>query len=67
MKGKVKWFNQVKGYGFIKGDEDGQEVFVHYKELVDKSKRELLVEGAAVDYGVTTGPRGVAATGVSLV
>ncbi len=67
MNGKVKWFNQVKGYGFLKNDEDGLEVFIHYKELVDKSKRDLLVENAAVEYEVKQGPKGLAASGVKVL
>jgi CspA family cold shock protein len=66
MKGKVKWFNQVKGYGFIKNDEGGEEVFVHHSALVDKSKREGLVENAAVEFEVKQGPKGLSAVQVQL-
>jgi CspA family cold shock protein len=39
MKGKVKWFNTNKGYGFIL-TEDGKEYFVHWKSIVTKSANE---------------------------
>ncbi len=42
MKGKVKWFNKNKGYGFIITD-DSKEYFVHWKSIVTNSPRELKV------------------------
>jgi len=42
MKGKVKWFNKNKGYGFILTD-DNKEYFVHWKSIVTNSPRELKV------------------------
>jgi CspA family cold shock protein len=46
MKGTIKWFNQRKGYGFIKG-EDGKDIFVH---RTDVPAGTLLNEGDSVEY-----------------
>jgi len=54
--GVVKWFNEVKGFGFIIG-ADGAEVFVHYKNVAGEGFRSL-DEGMRVSYVPGTGPRG---------
>ena len=62
MKGKVKWFNAEKGYGFII-DEEGKEVFVHFSAIkVDGYK--TLNEGEEVTFEVVQGDRGPLATDV---
>jgi CspA family cold shock protein len=60
--GKVKWFNDAKGYGFITGD-DGTDVFVHYSSIQGQGFRSLS-EGQAVTYDVENGPKGPQATNV---
>ena len=61
-KGKVKWFNNQKGYGFIAAD-DGEDVFVHYSAIqIDGYK--TLTEGQAVEFDVTEGPKGKQAANV---
>ena len=53
-KGKVKWFNNAKGYGFI-GREDGPDVFVHYSAIqLDGYK--TLKEGDEVEFDIVEGP-----------
>ena len=47
--GRVKWFNPVKGYGFIKPDGGGRDVFVHIS-AVEKAGHTSLSEGAKVSY-----------------
>lgn len=64
MKGKVKWYNRVKGYGFIVPDEGGAEVFVHYSAIVGDKKARLLDEGQVVEFEVKEGPKGPAAADV---
>jgi CspA family cold shock protein len=65
MKGKVKWYNRVKGYGFIVPEEGGAEVFVHYSAIqADKKKDRLLEEGQGVEFEVKEGPKGPAAANV---
>jgi CspA family cold shock protein len=60
--GKVKWFNEAKGFGFITC-EDGQDAFVHYSEIsMDGFK--TLAEGDAVEFDIQPGPKGPKATQV---
>ena len=54
-RGKVEWFSEEKGYGFIEG-EDG-DFFVHYTEIVGEGLR-TLEEGSEVDFEVVEGRRG---------
>ena len=61
-KGTVKWFNDAKGYGFIRC-EDGTEVFVHHSAIQATGFRSL-TEGQAVQFEVTQGPKGKQAANV---
>jgi len=64
-RGKVKWFNPEKGYGFIARD-DGRDVFVHYSAIqMDGFK--TLDEGALVEFDVVEGARGLQAANVMKV
>jgi CspA family cold shock protein len=61
-KGKVKWFNNAKGYGFI-GREDGPDVFVHYSAIqLDGYK--TLKEGDEVEFDIVEGQKGPQADAV---
>ena len=61
-EGRVKWFNEKKGFGFITKD-DGEDVFVHYSEIsMDGFK--TLVENQEVTFEIKEGPRGLQATNV---
>ena len=61
-KGKVKWFNDTKGYGFIE-QEGGADVFVHFSAIsMDGFK--TLAEGDAVEFEVKDGDKGLAAAKV---
>ena len=60
--GNVKWFNDAKGFGFITA-EDGNELFVHFSAIQGGGFRSL-TEGAAVEFDVTQGPKGLQASNV---
>lgn len=61
-RGKVKWFNDTKGYGFIQ-EESGQDVFVHYTAIAGEGFKSLK-EGDEVEFEITTGPKGPQASKV---
>ena len=62
-RGKVKWFSNQKGYGFITRD-DGKDVFVHYSAVKGDGYK-TLEEGMDVEFDVTQGPKGEQATNVT--
>jgi len=63
QKGKVKWFNETKGYGFITS-EDGVDVFVHYSEIQANGFK-TLAEGQEVSFDIADGPKGPKAVNVN--
>ena len=64
-KGRVKWFNEKKGYGFI-SREDGNDVFVHFS-AIKRDGFKSLYEGDEVEFEVSEGPKGLQATNVVVV
>ncbi len=64
-QGKVKWFNNQKGYGFIES-EAGGDIFVHYSAIKSDGFK-TLNEGEVVQYDVVDGPKGQQATNVMKV
>jgi len=64
-KGTVKWFNAAKGFGFIQR-ESGDDVFVHFS-AIEASGYRTLDEGAAVEFEVKQGPKGLQAENVTRV
>ncbi len=63
VQGKVKWFNEAKGFGFIEPEGGGKDVFVHYSAIQDKGFKTLR-EGQEVAFEVTDGPKGPQAINV---
>jgi CspA family cold shock protein len=62
MSGKVKWFDEKKGWGFIQ-KEDGSDVFVHYTAIQDNGFK-TLADGQTVEFEITQGPKGPQASNV---
>ena len=62
-KGKVKWFDGKKGYGFITC-EDGKDVFVHHSAITGEGYK-ILEEGKEVEFDIVQGPKGEQAAKVA--
>ena len=62
MQGTVKFFNENKGFGFIKPDDSGEDIFVHSSGLIDKIR-----ENDHVEYDVERGQKGMNAVNVKIV
>ncbi len=65
LKGKVKWFDSKKGFGFI-SREDGEDVFVHYTNITNEGFK-TLQEDQEVTFEITDGEKGPQAINVKLV
>ena len=63
LKGKVKWFNSTKGFGFIEREDKEKDVFVHASAVRDAGMNSL-EEGQEVTFDVEDGPKGPNATNI---
>jgi len=64
--GKVKWFNEAKGFGFITRDDGQKDCFVHYSAIQGNGFK-TLKEGDKVEFDVVQGQKGPAANAVTVV
>jgi CspA family cold shock protein len=66
QKGKVKWFNDSKGFGFITPDDGGKDLFAHHSSIQMEGYKSLK-ENQAVEYEVRDGPKGPAAANIKAI
>jgi CspA family cold shock protein len=66
ITGIVKWFNNAKGYGFVKADNRDEDVFVHFS-VIEMDGYRTLREGQRVEFEITQGPKGLHAARVHRV
>jgi CspA family cold shock protein len=64
--GKVKWFNDAKGFGFITPDDGGEDVFAHFS-AININGFKTLKENQAVTFDLTEGPKGRQAANIAVV
>lgn len=64
--GVVKWFNNAKGYGFILGDESGEDIFAHYSSIEMDGYRTLRA-GQCVAFEAIDGPKGLHAMSIKIL
>jgi cold shock protein len=63
--GKVKWFNNAKGYGFIRPDTGGDDLFVHYS-YIEMDGYKSLKAGQTITYDVREAPKGLHAVNIQI-
>lgn len=66
VNGSVKWFNATKGYGFITPSNGEKDVFVHFSAIQSEGYKSLS-EGQKVEFAIESGPKGLMATGVTVI
>jgi len=57
VKGKVKWFNSAKGFGFVNTPDEPRDIFVHYSSI-DMEGFKTLKEGEEIEFELVEGPKG---------
>ena len=62
-KGRVKWFSDAKGYGFLQQEDGSPDIFVHFSEIDGNGFRSLQ-EGMVVEFDIQQGPKGMKAVAV---
>ncbi len=65
-RGRIKWFNDAKGYGFIEQPEGGEDIFVHFTSIAMDGFKSL-AEGQEVEFEIRQGDKGLQATNVTRV
>lgn len=65
--GKVKWFDEQKGFGFIQPDNGGKDIFLHRNNIENLGYNEGIKDGEAVEYKVEETPKGLTAENVYIL
>ena len=63
QRGKVKWFNSAKGYGFLNTSDEARDIFIHYSSILMEGYK-TLKEGEEVEFELEEGPKGPTAVNV---
>ena len=66
IQGTVKWFNETKGFGFIKPEDGSKDIFVHFSAIADSGFK-TLAEGQRVEFSIEQGQKGPAAAQVTCI
>ncbi|AVJ25568.1 MULTISPECIES: cold-shock protein [Pseudomonas] len=64
--GRVKWYNDEKGFGFITRDDDGTDIFAHFKDIQSDGFKSLM-EGREVEFEVVQGSKGLKAVAIRYI
>ena len=64
MLGKIKWFDQRRGYGFIIGDDDNLEYFFHYSAIISSDDYKVLLQDQKISFDVDESEKGLKAKNV---
>ncbi|WP_373767335.1 cold-shock protein [Glaesserella sp.] len=67
LTGTVKWFNSVKGFGFIAPEQGGDDVFVHFSAIISESTYRNLKDGDKVEFEIQASDRGPSAVNVKVI
>ncbi|WP_373777043.1 cold-shock protein [Glaesserella sp.] len=67
LTGTVKWFNSVKGFGFITPEQGGNDVFVHFSAIISENSYRNLKDGDKVEFEVQASDRGPSAVNVKVL
>lgn len=67
LTGTVKWFNSVKGFGFIAPEQGGDDVFVHFSAIISENSYRNLKDGDKVEFEIQSSERGPSATNVKVI
>lgn len=67
LTGTVKWFNSVKGFGFIAPEQGGDDVFVHFSAIISENSYRNLKDGDKVEFELLSSERGPSATNVKVI
>lgn len=67
LTGTVKWFNSVKGFGFISPEQGGDDVFVHFSAIISENSYRNLKDGDKVEFEIQHSDKGAAASNVKVI
>jgi len=67
IKGTVRWFSSEKGYGFIESENEEEDIFFHFSEIIEMPGFRSLTENDEVEFEIEKGDRGLVALNIRLI